>query len=84
MTDVSVGERDLLKCFGRHKQQSVQYALKHCLQCRKLKSCVHKSWGTDRQRRWRKDEWWEAKPVDGPRPATGRRPPWPSQPPATG
>ncbi len=71
----SVGERDLARCFGRHRQQSVEYALKHCLQCRKLKSCVRKSWGTDRHRRWQQDDWWEAKAVT---PAPGRRPPWPS------
>lgn len=81
MAGDSVGERDLATCFGRHRQQSVEYALKHCLDCRKLKSCVHKSWGTDRHRQWHKDDWWEAKPAVR---VSGRRPPWPSQPPATG
>ncbi len=76
MTDDTAGARDLSRCFGKHREQPVQYALKHCLQCRKLKSCVRKSWGTDRQRRWQRDDWWEAQPVV----QTGRRPPWPSRP----
>jgi hypothetical protein len=79
MLNDGVGERDLSRCYGKHRQQSVQYALKHCLQCRKLKSCVRKSWGTDRQRPWRKDDWWETKPTIA---VNNRRPPWPSSPPA--
>lgn len=72
------GERDLARCFGRHDEQSVAYALKYCLQCRKLKSCVQRSWNGGKTRRWQRDDWWEARPALRP----GRRPPWPSQPPA--
>ena len=78
--DVAV-ERDLSKCYGRHRQQTLDYALKNCLQCRKLKTCVRKSWGTDRQRPWHKEDWWETTPG---KVTSTRRPPWPSTPPATG
>ncbi len=81
MGSEAAGERDLAKCFGHHRQQTVDYAIKNCLQCRKLKSCVRKSWGTDRHRPWRRDDWWELKPEVA---RTGRRPPWPSSPPAAG
>jgi hypothetical protein len=72
-----VSERDLSRCFGKHRQQPVQYALQHCLQCRKLKGCVRKSWGTDRQRPWRKDDWWQTKTTI---PVVSQRPPRPSTP----
>lgn len=72
------GERDLARCFGHHSEQSVQYALQHCLKCRKLKSCVQQSWSAGKPRRWQRDDWWEARPDIRP----GKRPPWPSQPPA--
>ncbi|MHB8575906.1 MAG: hypothetical protein ACYDCQ_11320, partial [Dehalococcoidia bacterium] len=67
--------------YGRHRQQTLEYALKNCLPCRKLKTCVRKSWGVDRQRPWRREDWWEVTP-QAQRP--GRRPPWPSSPPAAG
>jgi len=79
MAGAETGERDLARCFGKHRQQTVEYALKNCLQCRKLKSCVRKTWGTDRQRRWDRDDWWELRPAAAP---PTRRPPWPSAPPA--
>lgn len=50
--------RDLTQCFGRHRFQSLDYALHYCLQCRKLKSCVRASWRMDQPRPWRKDDWW--------------------------
>lgn len=50
--------RELMHCYGHHRSQTLDYALHYCLQCRKLKSCVRKSWGTDRQRRWRAEDWW--------------------------
>jgi hypothetical protein len=71
------GERDLDRCFGKHNQQSVAYALKHCMSCRRLKSCVQFGWRGGKPRRRQLDDWWEVQPV-----RTGRRPPWPSQPPA--
>jgi hypothetical protein len=80
MADDGVGDRDLSRCYGRHREQTLDYALKHCLQCRKLKTCVRKTWGTDRHRRWQQDDWWEALPAT----TSGRRPPWPSQPPLQG
>jgi len=80
MADDTLGERDLSRCYGRHREQTLEYAMKYCLQCRKLKTCVRKTWGTDRHRRWQQDDWWEARPVTTP----GRRPPWPSQPPLEG
>lgn len=79
MANDTVGERDLSRCFGKHREQTLEYAMQHCLQCRKLKSCVRKTWGSDRHRRWGRDDWWEAQPAP-----TGRRPPWPSQPPMQG
>ena len=50
--------RDLTHCFGHHRLQTLDYALHYCLRCRKLKSCVRASWGADRQRRWRAEDWW--------------------------
>lgn len=50
--------RDLRQCFGRHRAQTVQYAIDYCLHCGKLKSCVRASWRIDRQRRWSRDDWW--------------------------
>jgi hypothetical protein len=57
------GGRDLSKCFGRHRDQTVDYAMANCLQCRKLKSCVRASWGANRNRRWNRDDWWQPQPV---------------------
>jgi hypothetical protein len=72
------GERDLDRCFGKHSEQSVAYALKHCMGCRKLKSCVQRGWSGGKVRRDQRMDWWEARSDVRP----GRRPPWPSQPPA--
>ena len=56
--------RDLTRCYGHHRAQSLAYALNYCLQCRKLKTCVRASWGVDRPRPWRKADWWpETAPV---------------------
>jgi len=77
----AAGERDLSRCYGRHRQQTLEYALKNCLACRRLKSCVRSSWGVDRQRSWQRYDWWEQKPQTE---RAGRRPPWPSNPPGAG
>jgi len=77
MATVAGGERDLSRCYGHHREQTLDYALRNCLSCRKLKTCVQQSWGADRRRRWKRDDWWELQPA-----SAGRRPPWPSQPPA--
>jgi len=60
--------RDLTQCFGRHRAQTLEYALHYCLQCRKLKSCVRASWRVDRPRPWRRDDWW---PDESAKPARG-------------
>jgi hypothetical protein len=72
------GDRDLNKCYGRHREQTIEYTLKNCLQCRKLKSCVRQTWGIDKHRRWQRADWWEIRPGAAP---SGQRPPRPSQPP---
>jgi hypothetical protein len=51
------GGPDLARCFGHYRQQSVRYALQHCLECKKLKQCVRTTWGVDRPRRSRRDAW---------------------------
>lgn len=50
--------RDLTKCYGHHRAQSVKYALNYCLHCRKLKSCVRATWATTRNQRWQRADWW--------------------------
>jgi hypothetical protein len=53
--------RDLMQCFGHHRSQTVAYALHYCLHCRRIKSCVRKSWAHGKRDRWISDDWW---PVD--------------------
>lgn len=54
---------DRSKCFGQYRQQSVQYALAHCLECPKLKACVRVTWGMERPlRRTRRGAWDQAIP----------------------
>jgi hypothetical protein len=72
--------RDLMQCYGHHRSQTLDYALHYCLHCRRIKSCVRKSWTHGkREQRWRTEDWW---PLDvaqraATRPARGvsrRRP----------
>jgi hypothetical protein len=52
---------DRSRCFGQYRQQSVQYALAHCLECPKMKACVRLTWGLDKPiRRSRRGAWDQA------------------------
>ncbi len=52
---------DRARCFGQYRQQSVQYALAHCLECPKVKACVRLTWGVDKPlRRPRRGAWDDA------------------------
>ena len=54
---------DLSRCFGRYRAQTPQYALTHCVECPKLKSCVRTVWGREGPRQTaRRDWWWERSP----------------------
>jgi hypothetical protein len=74
MTATSASGPDLSRCFGRYREQSVQYALQHCLECRKLKACVRTVWGMDQPRRTPRGAY-----QPGGRGRRGSRPPWPSE-----
>jgi hypothetical protein len=55
---------DRSRCFGQYRQQSVQYALAHCLECPKVKACVRLTWGMDKPlRRSRRSAWDDAIPA---------------------
>ena len=69
----SSGGPDLSKCFGHYRQQTITYALRHCLECNKLKACVRAAWGIDQPRRARRSAW-----DGGEARGRGHRPPWPS------
>jgi hypothetical protein len=54
---------DFARCYGHYRQQTVQYALAHCLDCPKLKACVRLTWGRERAPRARRGVWDEARPA---------------------
>ena len=67
--------RDLMQCFGHHRSQTLAYALHYCLQCRRIKSCVRKSWTHGQREHWRGDDWWPIGAAKEPAttPAAGAR-----------
>ncbi|MGH2584578.1 MAG: hypothetical protein ACRDJE_06660 [Dehalococcoidia bacterium] len=66
---------NIAACFGHYRQQSVRYALTHCLDCPKMKACVRLTWGMDKPRRLRRGAWdgGEEQPRDA-RPTRPARP----------
>lgn len=65
--------RDLSRCFGLYQQQSVAYALTHCMACPKMKACVRSAWGVGQFRRSRRDDWQREDPREAsPATAAGR------------
>ena len=64
---------DFSRCYGHYREQSVQYALQHCLACPKMKACVRLTWGMDQPPHARRRGW-----DRNSRDKRPRRPPWPS------
>jgi hypothetical protein len=52
---------DRTRCFGQYRQQSVQYALAHCLECPKIKACVRLAWSNEKPARARRGPWDEGR-----------------------
>ncbi len=63
--------RDMMQCFGHHRSQTLQYALHYCLHCRRIKSCVRKSWAHGKRDRWNADDWWPVSVSDQQVPVQG-------------
>jgi hypothetical protein len=55
--------RDLMQCYGHHRSQTLDYALHYCLHCRRIKSCVRRSWAHGKRERWRDEDWWPVVPA---------------------